>query len=154
MSSAEKGRIKYGFPERLKEARDVMLKQYGLREKMRELKLFPEGLDQFIKKNGGKYEFINLPNGLKSLEGKLLPWELNGRDGKPLIRPLDLIHPSNLRHMYVSPWPARKLFYSEIMLRAVELGADALIKYEPIVEGKNIIEKGIPIKRIGGFVLK
>lgn len=128
---------------RLTRAQEFKQKKDELREKMRAIKLFPGNLDEFAKANGGEYEIINLLGNEQFLEGGLLRWK-GVDDDKPFIEKIVVLNPFK----WIKLQLVRQEFYSEILVRAVELGADALIYYTKTYgHFGGYGETGVPIRR-------
>lgn len=136
--------------KKLTKAQEFYKQQDELREKMKKVILFPGGLDEYVQKNGGKYEFIELHGSKQFLEGEIGGWEDINRFTSAR---LSILNPINFFKILNSP----RNDYSQIIAEAVSLGADALIHYTQSTEvegGLRVRETGVPIRKIGGFVWK
>lgn len=146
MSIAETRHGKESFSQRLARAKEVEGQQLELKRKMEAIQLFPGNLEEFSQLTGENYDFVKLSEKRKFLEGGRSNWRFVDSDNRPPFKNRDFFNPLTWRKTNVGVFGS----YSEILARAVELGADALIHYSKIREGEYGVtrEIGVPVKRV------
>lgn len=108
----------------------------ALSQAIQHIELFPGALEEFEVKQGGKYEFVTLPNGSTFMQGGTLRWQTSIDD--PIPR----------RESYSLSKISFPGFYSEIKAQAAEVGAEAIVEYKEYYSRRGIEEQGRPVKRI------
>ncbi len=120
---------------------ETLEKERRLYEKMSLIEVFPGSLEEYENMKKQKYEVIDVPGNRKYLSGQIDTFTELKRREPSLLDKLDRIALFNI----VDP---TKQMYRVILRKAVELGADAIIRYQ-IIDNANIRyeEMGIPIRK-------
>lgn len=121
--------------------------QREMRNKMSRIQLFPGSLEEYERKTGEQVEIIDLSGEKQFLEGKYFRWrEIDFGDEGRSGRLRDFLNTKKWNRITVG-LPET---YSELLLRSVELGVDAIIHYR---EGggdfaDSFSQSGVPVRRI------
>ena len=135
--------IRKGSKQKDAERQQILDQERELYERMEQIELFPGTIEEYESMKGQSYEVIDVPGNRKLVEGGYREWkELNKEEPIPPSIRLPILGWG----ITIGFYP--RTFYHAIRAQAVELGAEAVVRYEQKFSfGIPSYESGIPVRR-------